>query len=152
MYYDRFRQEYRFERKKSTTEKSFALWTPVPDSLSSSSSSSKRHHIHRVVVLHQNVKHTFVEASPMKNMPKKDEDCSNPFGEEMPLHHLSTAAAMATTSSYDVDAVTTTTATTVTDTSSVATTFGIDTHTNCTFAYQDFFDCDSFWSGQITWY
>jgi hypothetical protein len=97
----RFRQEYRFERKRAEEGKG---------SQNVSSMASKTHRIHRVVVLHKDIQQTFVEPD--------DVLCS-------PSHK-------------DYSSVTCTTTST--------------TSTCCYASSQDFFDNDSFWSGQITWY
>lgn len=120
----RFRQEYRFERKRAEEGSGSS-------SQNFSSMASKSHRIHKVVVLHKDIQQTFVEPD--------DALCSSaPSHKDYSSLTCTTTAATCTTKDVCLD-------------------MDHDTHKNvtstCYYASsQDFFDNDSFWSGQITWY
>jgi hypothetical protein len=149
----RFRQEYRFERKRTEeTGDSHKKKKHYGDSMT-----LKTHRIQRVVVLHKDIQQTFVEPdhdlalgslSFVGTDSHHDNDTADvdtdadpadtdPSTVGVPQEPNTTTSTSASTSNY------TTSSSTITNHNKV---------TSTCYASQDFFDNDSFWTGQITWY
>jgi len=139
----RFRQEYRRERKRATlgdgsTSSTTPTVVPTPDSdrVSESLASIGKHRISHVVVMHKDFTETFFDRDLKEKL-----DLGNISGPSV-TNGSNTGDAAATKNG-------TTSSISTSDNSAAETSFS---PAICKMASDDFFDNDNFWSGQITWY